>query len=626
MTQGSLGRNSPKKGSGFKVQGSRFPPSPTVNREPMNRESLDEIVLPRSLTVRHLADLLGITPIEVIKRLMRRGVMASINQSIDHEIAAVIASDLGRKAKFQPDESRVKSQESRVPLPDSRLSTPERSVSRLVTRPAVVTILGHVDHGKTSLLDAIRHSNVADGEVGEITQHIGAYQVAVDRQKITFIDTPGHEAFTAMRARGARVTDIAVLVIAADDGIMPQTREAIDHARSAGVPIVVAINKIDKLNADIERVKQQLAEQNLLVEDWGGDVIAIPVSAKTGEGLPDLLEYLLIVAELAELTANPDSPAAGVVLEARLDNTRGPLATLLVQRGTLKIGDTLLVASAHWGKVKAMFDHEGRLTGSAGPSVPVEIMGLSKVAFAGDTFTVVANERKARARVAEFQVEQQIRTPKSPTLDDISSQIRAGESKGLNLIIKTDVDGSIEPIRRSLERLENEDVRLRIIHSGSGTITESDVMLAIASRAIIIGFNTRPEPRASHLADSEGVEIRGYQIIYRLIEDIEKTMTGMLEPTYVEILEGHAEVRASFAVRHGKIAGCYVIDGKVSRGSLARVLRNGQSVHESSVSSLKHFKESVPEMAAGSECGIGIEGFSDFAIGDIIEFYRKEKQ
>ncbi|MBT9149429.1 MAG: Translation initiation factor IF-2 [Dehalococcoidia bacterium] len=623
MTQASLGRNSPKKGSRFKVQSSSPLSSPTVNRTPR-----DEIVLPRSLTVKHLADLLGITPIELIKRLMRIGVMATINQSIDHEIATAIASDLGRKTKIQPDESRVKSQESRVPLPDSRLPTPD---SRLITRPAVVTILGHVDHGKTSLLDAIRHSNVADGEVGEITQHIGAYQVTVDGstgspQKITFIDTPGHEVFTAMRARGAGVTDIAVLVIAADDGIMPQTREAIDHARSAGVPIIVAINKIDKPNADIERVKQQLAEQNLLVEEWGGDVIAIPVSAKTGKGLPDLLEHLLILAELAELTANPDLPADGVVLEARLDNTRGPLATLLVQKGTLKIGDTILVAGAHWGKVKAMFDHEGKPTGSAGPSVPVEIMGLSKVPFAGDIFTVVDNERKARAMVAEFEVEQQIRTPKSPTLDDISSQIRAGKAKGLNLIIKTDVDGSIEPIRRSLERLENEEVRLRIIHSGSGTITESDVMLAIASRAIIIGFNTRPEPRAKHLADSGGVEIRVYQIIYSLIEDIEKTMTGMLEPTYIEVIEGHAEVRASFAVRYGKIAGCYVTDGKVSRGGLARVLRNGKAVHESSVSSLKHFKESVPQMPAGSECGIGIEGFSDFAIGDIIEFYRKEKQ
>ena len=596
MTQASLGRNSPA----------------TRGKE---EKETTEIALPRSLTVKHLADLLGITPIEVIKRLMRRGVMASINQSIDHGIAAAIASDLGRKAELQAEEKAPMAKQAPVSPKKSRGQKP---------RPAVVTILGHVDHGKTSLLDAIRHSNVADGEVGEITQHISAYQVTVDGQKITFIDTPGHEAFTAMRARGARVTDIAVLVIAADDGIMPQTREAIDHARSAGVPIVVAINKIDKPNADVERVKQQLAEQNLLIEDWGGDVIAIPVSAKTGEGLPDLLEHLLILAELAELTADPDSPAEGVVLEARLDNTRGPLATLLVQKGTLKIGDIVLVASAHWGKVKAMFDHEGKPTRSAGPSAPVEIMGLSKVPFAGDIFTVVANERKARARVAEFQ--QQIRTPKSPTLDDISSQIRAGKTKGINLIIKTDVDGSIEPVRRSLERLENEKVKLRIIHSGSGTITESDVMLAIASKAIIVGFNTRPEPRAKHLADSEGVEIRTYQIIYRLIDDIEKTMTGMLEPTYIEVLEGHAEVRASFAVKSGKIAGCYVIDGKVSRGSLARVLRNGQAVHESRVSSLKHFKESVAEMPAGSECGIGIEGFSDFTIGDIIEFYRKEKQ
>jgi translation initiation factor IF-2 len=355
-------------------------------------------------------------------------------------------------------------------------------------------------------------------------------------------------------------------------------------------------------------------------------VIAIPVSAKTGEGLTDLLEHILIVAEIAELTANPDSPAGGVVLEARLDNTRGPLTTLLVQQGTLKIGDTILVASAHWGKVKAMFDHDGKPVKSAGPSVPVEIMGLSKVPFAGDTFTVVANEREARARVEEFQSEQQIRIGKSPTLDDISSQIRAGAAKGLDLIIKTDVDGSIEPIRVSLARLENAEVKIRIIHAGSGSITESDVMLALASKAIIIGFNTRPEPRVKHLADSLGVEIRDYQIIYRLIEDIEKTIAGMLEPTYIDVIEGHAEVRASFAVRRGKIAGCFVTDGKVSRGSLARVLRNGEAVHQSIVSSLKHFKESVSEMVAGSECGIGIEGFSNFAIGDILEFYRKERQ
>jgi translation initiation factor IF-2 len=601
MAQRSLGRNSP------------------VVRDKAEKETKvkHEIALPRSLTVKHLADLLGITPIEVIKRLMRRGVMASINQAIDYDSAAAIAKDLGRKPEFRPEEEAPMVKQ----MPVSSLKAKGQK-----PRPAVVTILGHVDHGKTSLLDAIRHSNVADGEAGGITQHIGAYQVMVNGQKITFIDTPGHEAFTAMRARGAEVTDIAVLVIAADDGIMPQTREAIDHARAAKVPILVAITKIDKTNADIERVKQQLAEHNLLIEDWGGDVIAIPVSAKTGEGLPDLLEHLLILAELAELTANPDTPAGGVVLEARLDNTRGPLTTLLVQKGTLKIGDTILVASAHWGKIKAMFDHDGKPVKSAGPSAPVEIMGLSKVPFAGDIFTVVADERKARARVEEFQAEQQIHTGKSPTLDDISSQIRAGATKGLDLIIKTDVDGSIKPIRRSLERLENEEVKVRIIHAGSGSITESDVMLAVASKAIIIGFNTRPEPRVKQLADSAGVEIRDYQIIYRLIEDIEKTITGMLEPTYIDLIEGHAEVRATFAVKSGKIAGCYITDGKIRRASLARVLRNRQAVHESSVSSLKHFKENVTEMPAGSECGIGIEGFSDFAIGDIIEFYCKEKQ
>lgn len=574
-----------------------------------------EITLPRSLTVKHLADILGITPIEVIKLLMRRGVMANINQVVEYEIAAAIASELGHKPELQREEKA---------LTAKRVSSKKAKGQK--PRPPVVTILGHVDHGKTSLLDAIRQSNVAGGEVGEITQHIGAYQVAVDGQKLTFIDTPGHAAFTAIRARGAEVTDIAVLVIAADDGIMPQTREAISHARSAEVPILIAINKIDRPNADIEKVKQQLTEHNLLIEEWGGDVIAIPVSAKTGEGLPDLLENLLILAELAELTANPDLPAAGVVLEAKLNNTRGTLATLLVQKGTLKIGDTILVASAHWGKVKAMFDHEGKPVRSAGPSVPVEIMGLSKVPFAGDVFTVVANERKARTRVAEFQAEQQLVKVKSPTLDDISSQVRSGEAKGLNLIIKTDVDGSIEPIKKSLEQLENEEVRVTIIHAGSGSITESDIMLAVASSAIIIGFNARPEPRVKHQADSAGVEIRGYQIIYRLIEDIEKTITGMLEPTYIDVIEGHAEVRAFFAVKPGRIAGCYITDGKVSRSTLARVMRNKEAVHQSSVSSLKHFKENVVEMSAGSECGIGIEGFSSFAIGDILEFYHREKQ
>ena len=578
-----------------------------------------ELALPPSLTVKHLADLLGISSIEAIKHLMRKGIMASINQVIDYDSAAAVASDRGRMPVLKQEE------ESETPIA-KQAPVSKKEAKAQKPRPPVITILGHVDHGKTSLLDAIRHSNITDSEVGEITQHIGAYQVTVDKQKITFIDTPGHEAFTMMRARGAKVTDIAVLVIAADDGIMPQTLEAMDHVRAAEVPIVVAVNKIDKSNADPERVKQQLAEQGLVIEEWGGDVIAIPISAKTGEGLSDLLEHLLIVAELAELKANPDLAAKGVVIEAKLDNTKGVLATLLVQNGTLNVGDTVVVGNTHWGRIKAMFDDDGKRVKSAGPSMPVEIMGLNELPRAGDTFTVVANEREARTLVDEFQAEKQMLKARSPTLDDISAQIRAGEAKGLNLIIKADVQGSIEPIKSSLRRLESDEVKVRVIHSGSGSITESDVMLAIASGAIIIGFNTRPEPRAKRVADSEGVEIRSYQIIYKLIEDIEKTITGMLEPTYIDVIEGHAEMRALFTVRAGKIAGCYVTDGKVRRGSRGRVLRNGQPIHESSVNSLKHFKDNVSEMSAGAECGIGIEGFSDFAIGDIIEFYRKEKQ
>lgn len=581
------------------------------------------LLLPKTLTVRELADLLGLSPIETIKRLMRRGVMASLNQSVDYETAAGLAAEMGR----QP----APAKESPPPPPVKEAAAPKKGISKkeakaLKPRPPVVTVLGHVDHGKTSLLDAIRHTNVTATEAGEITQHIGAYQVTVDGQDITFIDTPGHEAFTAMRARGARVTDIAVLVVAADDGIMPQTVEAIDHARAAEVPIIVAINKIDKPTADVERVKKQLSEHNLIVEEWGGDVIAIPVSAKTGQGIPELLEHILIVAELAELKANPDVPASGVVVESRLDHSRGALATLLIQQGTLKIGDIVVVADAHWGKVKAMFTHDGKRVKSAGPSMPVEIMGLGEVPRAGESFRVVPTDREAREIVERYRARQQSQKAKSPTLDDVSALVRSGEAKGLNLILKADVQGSIDPIKRSLEKLEMPQVKLRVIHSGTGSITESDVMLAVASGAVIIGFNTRAEPRVMRLAEAEGVEIRTYQIIYRLIDDIEKTLKGMLEPTYVDVIDGHAEVRATFKVKSGIIAGCYVIDGKAIRSGIARVMRKGQMVHEAPVMSLRHFRDDVSEMPSGSECGVGVEGFSEFAIGDIIEFFHKERQ
>ena len=579
----------------------------------------EEIVIPQSLTVKHLADILDISPIDTIKRLMKRGIMANVNQAIDYDTAASIAIEIGRKPEPEQDKviAAVEKEEVRITKKEAKALKP---------RPPVITILGHVDHGKTSLLDAIRHSHVTDTEAGEITQHIGAYQVTVAGQEITFIDTPGHEAFTTMRARGASITDIAILVVAADDGIMPQTIEAIAHVKSAEVPIIVAINKIDKPNADLERVKQQLTEHNLLIEDWGGDVIAIPVSAKTGEGLQDLLEHLLIVAEVAELKANPSRLASGVVIETKLDNTRGTLATLLIQSGTLKIGDIIVVANTRSGKIKAMMTHEGKRIKSAGPSVPVEIMGLSEVPSAGDSFVVVENEHEAKAKISAFQAKQQTAKVKALTLDDVSAQIRAGDAKGINLIIKADVQGSIEPIENSISQLENEEVRVRIIHAASGSITESDVMLAVASKAVIIGFNTRIEPMAQRYADSEGVEIRTYQIIYKLIEDIEKTVTGMLEPTYVDVVHGHAEVRAVFKIKRAQIAGCYITDGKATRSSMARVLRNGQLLLDSQINSLKHFRNDVTEMVAGSECGIGIEGFSDFANDDIIEFYNKEKQ
>lgn len=575
-------------------------------------EGKKQVVLPERLTVKQLAERLGASPIGVIKILMRNGIMATINQVVDYENAAKVVSDLGGEPQEEPRERERAAK--RAPA--------EEDIKALRPRPPVVTILGHVDHGKTTLLDAIRQSNIVATEVGAITQRIGAYQVEVQGQKITFIDTPGHEAFTAMRARGAQVTDIAILVVAADDGVMPQTVEAIDHARAAGVPIVLAINKMDKPDANPERVKQQLADQGLLVEDWGGDVVSVLTSAKTGGGIAELLENLLIVAELEELKANPNRPAIGFIIEAKLDSTRGPMATVLVHTGTLKTGDTFVVGDT-WGKVKAMFDDRGNRVRRAEPSMPVEALGLDSVAQAGDILRVVADEREARALVARQQKE---RKAKVPTLLDISSQIRGGQVKGLNLILKADVQGSIEPIKSSLERLQNEQVKARIIHSGSGTITESDVMLAIASGGIVIGFNTRLEPGAKRLAEAEGIEIRYYNVIYNLIEDMEKALAGILEPVYVEVVEGHAQVRAIFGIRQAKVAGVYVTDGKITRGAQARVLRNGKTMHESSISSLKHFKEHVSEMAAGFECGIGIEGFSDFQINDVIEVYGRERR
>ncbi|MBI2907250.1 MAG: translation initiation factor IF-2 [Chloroflexi bacterium] len=584
-------------------------------------EARGAVELPRNISVKELADLLSVSAIEVIKELMKNGILANITQTVDYEAATLVAKGLGFEVTEAPKPS-IEAPRVTVKIPHL-----EGEGANLRPRPPVVTIMGHVDHGKTKLLDAIRQTNVVATEAGGITQHIGAYQVEIKGQKITFLDTPGHEAFTAMRARGAQVTDIAVLVVAADDGVMPQTIEAIDHAKAAGVPIVVAINKVDKPDANPERVKQQLADHSLVIEEWGGDVIAVPVSAKTKQGVPELLENLLVVAEVAELKANPQGAARGAVIEAQMDSTRGPMATLLVQEGTLNLSD-VIVAGAAWGKVKALFNDRGKRLRRAGPAMPVEVLGFGGLPLAGDVFNVVVDERGARAIVEQRQGARRAEAMagRSLNLDVVSAQIREGKVKQLNLVIKTDVQGSIEPIRASLEQLDAGTVKINVIHAASGSITESDVMLALASNGVIIGFNSRPESGAKNLADAEGVDIRFYDVIYNLVEDIKKAAAGMLEPTYVEVVEGHGEVRVVFSIaKKGKVGGSYVTDGKLSRGAMARVIRGGQVVSQSQIVSLHHFKEDVREMAAGFECGVLLEGFNDFKEGDIIEAYRKER-
>ena len=571
------------------------------------------VSLPPTLTVKQLADLLKVSAVEVIKQLMRNGIMANINQAVDYDAAAAVVAQFGYEAKKQPLLTKIKR-----PVPTGG--------GKLYPKPPVITIMGHVDHGKTSLLDAIRQSNVIATEAGAITQHIGAYQVEVDSRKITFLDTPGHEAFTAMRARGTQVTDIAVLVVAADDGVMPQTIEAIDHARAANVPIVVALNKIDKPDANPEKVKKQLSDLGLVIEEWGGDTICVPISAKKRQGIDVLLENLLLVADILELKAEHDTLAEGVVIEARLDKTRGPLATLLVQKGVLKPGDNIIVSNA-WGRVKAMFNEFGKQLKKADPATPVEVLGLNAVPQAGDSFKVVSTEREARTLLDKQKDSQQrVSTRARPLgLSDLSTQISTGQIKELDIILKTDVQGSIEPIKDSLEHLGDERIKVRIIHSGSGGITEGDVLLALASKGIIIGFNSRPEPGAQRLAETEGISIRYYNVIYELVKDVEKALKGMLEPTYTEVTEGQAEVIAIFeSGKKGKIAGVSVKEGKLRRDASARLIRKGQQIHESRISSLRRFKEDVKEVATGFECGLRLEGFSDFQVGDIIQSYRQE--
>ncbi len=615
-------------GAGGAGQGS--PPGPRAGA-PSPPPLPKVIELPQVMSVRDLARALRANPIDVIKELMANGVVASINQTIDYETAEIVAGELGFETKplqAQAPEEQEEKPEVRGTLWDQLIR--RESAENLQPRPPVVTVLGHVDHGKTTLLDAIRHAKVVEGEYGGITQHIGAYQVEHGGRKITFLDTPGHEAFTAMRARGAQVTDLAILVVAADDGIMPQTREAIDHARAANVPILVVLNKMDKPSARPDRVKQQLADVGLAVEDWGGDVICVEVSALKQQGIDDLLENVLLVTELAELRSNPDRPVVGTVIESQLDKQRGPTATLLVQGGTLKVGDALVIGTIS-GRVRAMLDYRGEAVSEAPPATPVLVMGLSDVPTAGDIFREVNSEREARLLAEEEAERQRLATDRSsarPTisLDDIFSRLEAGEVQELNLVLKADVQGSLEPIVNSIERLGSEDQEVRILHQGIGRITESDIMLASASGAIVIGFHVDVDEAARRVAAQEGVDIRLYNIIYKLIEDVDKALRGMLEPVYEKVVSGHAEVRAVFGIRRrGNIAGCYMTDGMVTRNSWVRVLRDDEELFDGRIDSLKRFQEDVPEVRAGFECGIGLSGWDDFEEGDILEFYQEER-
>ncbi len=580
------------------------------------------VEIPGSLSVKQLADILRVSPVDVIKQLMRAGVMANINQIIDFQAAGTVAVSFGYQPRPKPQAARKAASAVREM---KKQQAEEKETPGLKPRPPVVTVMGHVDHGKTKLLDAIRRTNVVATEAGGITQHIGAYQVEVNSQRVTFLDTPGHEAFTAMRARGAQVTDIAILVVAADDGVMPQTLEAIDHAKAAGVPIVVALNKIDKPEANPDRVKQQLAEAGLVPEDWGGETIVVPVSAKENKGISDLLENILLVAEMQELKADPNRAATGVVIEAELDKSRGPVATVLVHNGTLRTGD-VVVAGAFWGRVKAMFNDAGKQVRRAGPATPVEVLGLNAVPAAGEIFSAVTGEPQAKTMV-EKRKSEQAAVARSVNLSTIYEQISAGNVKELPVVLKTDVQGSIEPIRTSLEQASNDEVKVRVIHTGTGGITESDVMLAAASKGIVIGFSVDADQGAKRLAETEGISVRRYDVIYSLVDDVSKALKGMLAPVKEEVVEGRAEVRAVFPAGKGaKVAGVWVSEGKISRGSSLRVLRGNKVLAESSVSSLRRFKDDVREVAAGYEAGVGVRDYNDFEVGDVLVFFRVEER
>ena len=594
-------------------------------RDKMNRLQLEiakkqqlKVEIPDEINVGDLAARMKKSAAEVIKCLMKMGTFASISDIIDYDTAALVAMEMGCKVE----------KEVIVTVEERLIDDSEDKAEDLVDRAPVVVVMGHVDHGKTSLLDYIRHANVASGEAGGITQHIGAYTVEIGGKPITFLDTPGHEAFTTMRARGAMVTDIAILVVAADDGIMPQTIESINHAKAAGIPVVVAINKMDKVGANPDRIKQQLTEYDLVSEEWGGDTIVCPISAKTGKGIDELLENLVILAEVQELKANPNRSAKGTVIEARLDKGRGPIMTVLVQNGTLHQGD-IIIAGTAVGRVRTMTNDKGQAVDEAGPSTPVEIAGLSEVPSAGDTFNAVADERMARTLAEERRISQAnsaLGGNRKVSLEDLFSQIQAGEMKTLNIIVKADVQGSAEAVKASLEKISNEEVAVKVIHSAVGAINESDVMLAATSGAIVVGFNVRPDASARESAVRSNVDIRMYRVIYDCLEEIEAAMKGMLAPKFKEAIIGHAEVRETYKVsKIGTVCGCYCTDGKIQRGCKVRVLRDNIVIHEGELASLRRFKDDVKEVASGYECGMQVEKFNDIKVGDVIECFVMEQ-
>ena len=585
-------------------------------KQEKKEEKIKQITIPEVLTIQELADKMKVVPSVIIKKLFLQGKVYTVNQEVDYETAEEIALEFDVLCE----------KEEVVDVIEELLKEDEEDESLMVKRPPVVCVMGHVDHGKTSLLDAIRHTNVTDREAGGITQHIGAYMVEVNGEKITFLDTPGHEAFTAMRMRGASSTDIAILVVAADDGVMPQTVEAINHAKAAGVEIIVAINKIDKPGANIERVKQELTEYELIPEDWGGSTIFVPVSAHTKEGIPELLEMILLTAEVMELKANPDRAARGLVIEAELDKGKGSVATVLVQKGTLHVGDAIAAGSAH-GRVRAMMDDKGRRVKEAGPSQPVEILGLNEVPNAGEVFVGCENEKEARSFAETFIAQNKVKlldeTKTRMSLDDLFSQIQEGNLKELDIVVKADVQGSVEALKQSLLKLSNDEVVIKVIHGGVGAINESDVILASASNAIIIGFNVRPDATAKDIAEREGVDVRLYRVIYNAIEDVEAAMKGMLDPVFEEKILGHAEVRQTFkASGVGTIAGAYVQDGIFERNCSCRLIRDGIVVFDGPLASLKRFKDDVKEVRSGYECGFVFENYNDIKEGDQVEAYK----